>query len=776
VEPGREHAPQAADVAADDAGGDVACLDQTPPVSDAEPSRDIVDPLFALLKEKVSAYLKDEDVYRIENAYRFAADAHSGQMRKSGELYISHPVAVASVIADWHLDAQALCAALLHDVVEDACISKAEIAERFGQPAAELVDSLSKLDKFQFRSREEAQAANFSKMLLAMSSDLRVILIKLADRLHNMRTLFVMRPSKRRRIAGETLEIYAPIARRLGLDSVFQELEDLSFTNRHPWRHRVLTHAVTAERNSRRRLLVQLQAGIEERLPQWGVESEVQGREKRLYSIYTKMKERIAEVRRDLLHPVRPVGEKRRAFSHVYDIHGFRLIVPNVASCYLSLGALHSLYQPYPGRFKDYIAMPRENGYRSLHTTLIGPGGVLAEVQIRTSEMHRIAETGVAAHWLYKDDDKNINELQQQTHAWLQSLLDLQMNSGGASEFLEQVKVNLFPGEIFVISPGGRIFSLPDGSTPVDFAYAVHTDVGHRCVGCRVNSDYKPLNTELQSGDQVEIITSAYPSPNPAWLNYVRTGRARARIRHFLKNKQQDEAIGLGERMLNLALRPHGFTVDSISLVAWERFLRDRGVASTRDIYADIGLGNRMPVAVARRLLLAQKRVDGTGKLEGKGVDANMPRLKIHGGEGGTMHLAKCCQPIPGDSVVGLIRRGQGLEIHLQECPAVTRMRGHPGRWVDADWEPDETRMFDVTIRIHCHSGQNMLVRIANAISSADCNIQSAATDHQAETSPTTTLRMTLQVRDRQHLAQVMRHVRQVSEVARIARLRRPGA
>ncbi|MDR2881654.1 MAG: RelA/SpoT family protein, partial [Azoarcus sp.] len=549
---------------------------------------DSIEPLFAILKEKVLIYLKDEDVSRVEAAYRFAAEAHSGQTRKNGELYIVHPLAVASIVADWHLDAQALCAALLHDVVEDTFISKAEIAERFGQPASKLVDSLSKLDRFNFRSREEAQAANFNKMLLAMSSDLRVILIKLADRLHNMRTLFVMRPDKRRRISGETLEIYAPIARRLGLDGVFQELEDLSFVNRHPWRQRVLSRAVAAERINRRRLLAQLQAGIEERLPQWGVTAEVQGREKRLYSIYTKMKERIAESRHGHgHHHVHPVGERRRAFSHVYDIHGFRLIVPDVASCYLGLGALHSIYQPYPGRFKDYIAIPRDNGYRSLHTILIGPGGVLAEVQIRTREMHHIAESGVAAHWLYKDDDKNINELQQKTHAWLQSLLELQMNSGGASEFLEQVKVNLFPGEVFVISPKGRIFSLPDGSTPVDFAYAIHTDVGHRCVGCRINSDNKPLNTELQSGDQVEIITSAYPSPNPAWLNYVRTGRARARIRHFLKSKQQDEAISLGERLLNLALRPHGFTVDEIAPLAWERFLRDRGVASTRDIYAD---------------------------------------------------------------------------------------------------------------------------------------------------------------------------------------------
>ncbi|MDR2093875.1 MAG: bifunctional (p)ppGpp synthetase/guanosine-3',5'-bis(diphosphate) 3'-pyrophosphohydrolase [Azoarcus sp.] len=730
------------------------------------------DPLFALLKEKIAVYLKSEDIVRIEAAYHFAAEAHSGQTRKSGELYIVHPLAVASIVADWHLNAHALCAALLHDVVEDTYISKAEIAERFGQTAADLVDGLSKLDKLQFRSHEEEQAANFYKMLLAMSNDLQVILIKLADRLHNMRTLFVMRPDKRRRIASETLEIYAPIARRLGVDGVFQELEDLSFVNKYPWRHRVLARAVAAERGNRRRLLVQLQAGIEERLPQWGVEAEVQGREKRLYSIYRKMMERIIEARHNYaLAEARhnyTVGEKRRAFSHVYDIHGFRLIVPDVSTCYLALGALHSIYQPYPDRFKDYIAIPRENGYRSLHTTLIGPGGVLAEVQIRTREMHRIAESGVAAHWLYKADDKSINELQQQTHAWLQSLLDLQMNSGGASEFLEQVKVNLFPGEVFVISPKGRIFTLPRGSTPVDFAYAVHTDVGHRCVGCRINSDHRPLNTELQSGDQVEIITSAYPSPNPAWLSYVRTGRARARIRHFLKNKQQDEAVSLGERLLNLALRPHGFTVDKIAPAAWDRFLRDRGVASIRDIYADIGLGNRMPVAVARRLLLAQERVGGAAK----GESVAMPRLRIHGGEGGVMHLAKCCQPIPGDNVIGVIRRGHGLEIHLQDCPVAIRMRANLGRWVDADWEPDETRLFDVTIRILCRPGHGMLVRIANAIAADDCNIQSAVMD-QGE-APHVVLHMTLQVRDRLHLAKVMRRVRQVPEVARIAR-EKPG-
>ncbi|GAB1461999.1 hypothetical protein MASR2M50_37740 [Thauera sp.] len=502
---------------------------------------------FQQLKSKLQTYLKPEDVGRVEAAYHFSADAHAGQFRVSGEPYVSHPVAVCSLVADWHLDPQALIAALLHDVMEDTHITKAEIAERFGKVSAELVDGLSKLDKIEFRSQEEAQAENFRKMLLAMASDLRVILIKLADRLHNMRTLDHMRPAKRRRIANETLEIYAPIANRLGLNDLFRELQELSFRNKYPLRFEVLAKAIRSARGNRREVVGKILASIEERLPQWGIAAEVQGREKHLYGIYRKM------------------VEKHLSFSQVLDIYGFRVIVRDVPSCYLALGALHSMYKPVPGKFKDYLAIPKANGYQSLHTTLIGPFGMPVEVQIRTREMHHIAETGVASHWLYKEDEKTLTELQQKTHSWLQSLLELQSASGEATEFLEHVKIDLFPGEVYVFSPKGKIFSMPKGSTPVDFAYAVHTDVGNRCVACRINGDLMPLRSELRNGDQVEIITAAHANPNPAWLSYARTGKARAQIRHFMKNAQQDESVTLGERLLNQALRPHGLTLGQIS-------------------------------------------------------------------------------------------------------------------------------------------------------------------------------------------------------------------
>jgi guanosine-3',5'-bis(diphosphate) 3'-pyrophosphohydrolase len=732
---------------------------------------DADDPLFTPLADRLAVYLKPDDITKIETAYHFAAEVHGGQTRASGEPYIVHPLAVAAIVADWHLDAQAVIAALLHDVVEDTYISKAELAERFDTSVAELVDGLTKLDKLKFRSKEEQQAANFQKMLIAMSSDLRVILIKLADRLHNMRTLFVMRADKRRRIARETLEIYAPIANRIGLNSLYHELEELAFANFHPWRHRVLARAMSVVRNQRRELLTQFQAGIEALLPQWGVvDAEVRGREKRLHSIYCKMvekKKRKNDDERDhaLVPGEKAHAEKRAAFPRIHDLHGFRLVVTDARSCYLALGALHSHYLPTPGRIKDYIAIPRDNGYQSLHTTLIGPGGVQAEVQIRTHEMHCLAESGVAAHWRYKINDKNITDLQQKTRVWLQSLLELQLNPDEASEFLEHIKINLLPDEVFVISPKGQIFNLPHGSTAVDFAYAVHTDVGHRCVGCKINSDLQPPYTELKSGDRVEIITSAYPSPNPAWLSYVRTGRARAKIRNFLKNKDHAEAVALGERLLNLALHPHNRSVETISPQTWERFLRDRGAKSKLEIFADIGLSNRMPVVVARRLLLGEERKAGVKGTAGAG----MPRFKIHGGEGMTVQFAHCCQPIPDDEVVGIFRRGKGLEIHMRNCPMVTRKHGsNLGRWVDVEWDLDKPKLFNVTLRILCRNSHGMLMRTANAIADDDCNIQSVVMDEHSET-PWIVLHVTMQVRSRTHLAQVIRRVRKVPEVVNIA-------
>ncbi|AMO38121.1 MULTISPECIES: RelA/SpoT family protein [Thauera] len=708
---------------------------------------------FQQLKAKIQTYLRPEDVGRVEAAYHFSADAHAGQFRVSGEPYVSHPVAVASLVADWHLDAQALIAALLHDVMEDTHISKAELTERFGKVSAELVDGLSKLDKIEFRSHEEAQAENFRKMLLAMASDLRVILIKLADRLHNMRTLDHMRPAKRRRIANETLEIYAPIANRLGLNDLFRELQELSFSNKYPLRYQVLARAIRAARGNRREVVGKVREAIEARLPQWGIAAEVQGREKHLYGIYRKM------------------VEKRLSFSQVLDIYGFRVIVRDVPGCYLALGALHSMYKPVPGKFKDYIAIPKANGYQSLHTTLIGPFGTPVEVQIRTREMHHIADSGVASHWLYKEDEKTLTELQQKTHSWLQSLLELQSTSGEATEFLEHVKIDLFPGEVYVFSPKGTIFSLPKGSTPVDFAYAVHTDVGNRCVACRINGDLMPLRSELKNGDQVEIITATHANPNPAWLSYARTGKARAQIRHFMKNAQQDESVALGERLLNQALRPHGLTLGQISTFAWDRFLRDRGVRHKKEVFADLGLGKRLPAIVARRLAQAQDMESGR-------PDVVKPKpagaITIRGSEGIAVQLARCCHPIPGDPIIGTLRKGQGLEVHTHDCPSVAKLRGDRGRWVDVEWEPGhDDRLFDVGIRVLTRNARGVLARVASAIAEEDCNIQSVHMDN--EQGAYTALNFTLQVRDRMHLARVMRAVRRVQEVVRIGRVKGDG-
>jgi len=707
---------------------------------------------FARLKLKVASYLKPEDVARVEAAYHFSTAAHEGQFRISGEPYISHPVAVADIVADWNLDPQALIAALLHDVMEDTHISKQEITERFGKAAAELVDGLSKLDKIEFRSQEEAQAENFRKMLLAMASDLRVILVKLADRLHNMRTLDYVRPAKRRRIANETLEIYAPIANRLGLNNLYRELQELSFQHKYPLRYKVLFKAIKAARGNRREVVGKVLSTIEERLPQWGISAEVQGREKHLYGIYRKM------------------VEKHLSFSQVLDIYGFRVIVRDVPGCYLALGALHSMYKPVPGKFKDYLAIPKANGYQSLHTTLIGPFGTPVEVQIRTREMHHIAETGVASHWLYKEDEKTLTELQQKTHSWLQSLLELQSTSGEATEFLEHVKIDLFPGEVYAFSPKGKIFSLPKGSTPVDFAYAVHTDIGNRCVACRINGDLMPLRTELRNGDQVEVITAAHANPNPAWLSYVRTGKARAQIRHFLKNAQQDQSVALGERLLNQALRPYGLTLGQLSTFAWDRFLRDRGVRSKKEVFADIGLGKRLPVIVARRLSQAQDQESGR-------PDVIKPKpagaILIRGSEGIAVQLARCCHPIPGDPIIGTIRKGQGLEVHLHDCPVVAKLRGDRGRWVDVEWEPGDDRMFDVTIRVLTKNVRGVLAKVASVISEEECNILNVGMDN--EQGAYIALSFTLQVHDRMHLARVMRGVRRVPDVVRIGRVKGDG-
>src|SRR5436190_20734087 len=530
-------------------------------------------------------YLKPKDVARLADAYRFSEAAHAGQTRQSGDPYISHPLAVAEILADWHLDGQTLMAALLHDVTEDTKVTKDEITDTFGKPGAELVDGVSKLDKIEFQSAADAQAENFRKMLLAMARDVRVILIKLADRLHNMRTLGAVNPAKRRRVARETMEIYAPIANRLGLNTLYHELQELAFSHLYPSRYQALSKATKAARGNRREMISKTLDAIKRKLAEASIRAEVHGREKHVYSTYRKM------------------IEKHLSFSEVHDIFGCRVIVADVPACYLTLGALHALYKPIPGKFKDYIAIPKANGYQSIHTDLIGPFGVPVEVQIRTGEMHRFAESGVASHWMYKDDSDKLSELQKQTHRWLQSLLEIQHQSGDPQEFLEHVKVDLFPDEVYVFTPKGRILSLPRGATAVDFAYAVHTDIGNRCVAAKINGELVALRTELRNGDRVEIITASHAKPNPGWLQYVRTGKARSNIRHFLKTMQYEESASLGERLLEQALKPLKGSLAEVDEAGWERVLRDAGARSRHEVLADIGLGKRLPAVVARRLL-----------------------------------------------------------------------------------------------------------------------------------------------------------------------------
>ena len=691
----------------------------------------------------LARYLKPPDIERIEEAYQFSGKAHEGQYRDSGEPYISHPLAVAGILADWHLDPQALMAALLHDVMEDTKVSKAEISRQFGKPVAELVDGLSKLDKIEFQSQQDAQAENFRKMLLAMARDVRIILIKLADRLHNMRTLGAVPPAKRRRIARETREIYAPIANRLGLNSLYQELQELAFSHLHPLRYRVLAKATKSARGNRRQVMGKILEAIKKRLPEAGIKAEVSGREKHLYSIYKKML------------------EKNLSFSQVLDIYGFRVVVEDAPACYLALGALHGLYKPVPGKFKDYIAIPKVNGYQALHTTLFGPFGTPVEIQIRTRDMHRVAEAGVASHWLYKNSDAGLNEVQHKTHNWLQSLLDIQSESGDAAEFLEHIKVDLFPDEVYVFTPKGKIMALPRGATAVDFAYAVHTHIGNRCVATKINYELVPLRSELKNGDRVEIITAAHANPNPAWLNYVKTGKARSHIRHFLKTMHYEESVDLGETLLNQALRALNTELAEISDEQWDKLLRDITAKSRPELFADIGLGKRLAAVVARRLLAASEQALAEG---------NAGPIVIRGSEGMAVQFAKCCRPIPGDTIIGSIKKGQGIVVHTHDCPTAAKSRTEPDKWLDVEWAPEPARLFDVSIRLTVMNQRGVLAKVAGAIAADGANIDNVSMDE--DRSAHTNMHFTLQVADRQHLARIKRGLRRIPEVIRIARAR----
>ncbi|HEX7250078.1 MAG TPA: bifunctional (p)ppGpp synthetase/guanosine-3',5'-bis(diphosphate) 3'-pyrophosphohydrolase [Burkholderiales bacterium] len=697
-----------------------------------------------LLEQGRFGYLKPKDVARLAEAYRFSEAAHAGQIRQSGDPYISHPMAVAEILADWRLDGQTLMAALLHDVTEDTKVTKDEISDTFGKPVAELVDGVSKLDKIEFQSAADAQAENFRKMLLAMARDVRVILIKLADRLHNMRTLGAVSAAKRRRVARETMEIYAPIANRLGLNTLYHELQELAFSHLYPARYKVLAKATKAARGNRREMISKTLDAIKKKLAEGRIDALVQGREKHVYSTYRKM------------------IEKRLSFSEVHDIFGCRVIVKDVPACYLALGALHALYKPIPGKFKDYIAIPKANGYQSIHTDLIGPYGVPVEVQIRTEEMHHLAESGVASHWMYKDDTDKLSELQKQTHRWLQSLLEIQNQSGDPHEFLEHVKVDLFPDEVYVFTPKGRILSLPRGATAVDFAYAVHTDIGNRCVAAKVNGELVPLRSELRNGDRVEIITASHAKPNPGWLQYVRTGKARSNIRHFLKTMQYEESAGLGERLLEQALKTLKSALGDVDDAAWERVVRDGGARSRHEMLADIGLGKRLPAVVARQLL---KRGDASEEARAAGS------VTIRGTEGMAVQLATCCRPIPGDAIVGSIKKGQGLVVHASDCSHIVRSRrNEPDQWIDVEWDARTTRLFQAAIRVMVENQRGVLAKVASEIAESASNIDSISMEE--DRSVFTTMHLVLEVANRQHLARVMRALRRLPDVKKIERVR----
>ncbi len=643
-------------------------------------------------------------------------------------------------------------AALLHDVIEDQGVLKSEIAEKFNPDVANLVDGLTKLEKINFATKAEQQAESFRKMLLAMAKDVRVILIKLADRLHNIRTLDAVGPEKRRRVANETMEIYTPIAHRLGLNSLVRELQDLCFEASSPNRYSVLHKAVMAARGNRREVLTKITENITTAMPAQGIEAEVSGREKSLFSIYTKMR------------------EQKKSFSDVLDIYGFRIIVHTLAECYLALGVIHQLYRPVPGKFKDYIAIPKLNGYQSLHTTLVGPYGTPIEFQIRTRDMDHIAEKGVASHWMYKNDDVSLNDLQKQTHRWLQSLLDIQSQTGDSGEFLEHVKVDLFPDAVYVLTPKGKIISLPRGATPIDFAYSIHTDIGNQIVSAKINGEFVPLKTELGSGDTVEIITSPASNPSAQWLNYVRTGKARSEIRHYLKTVKYEESIQFGEKLLLHALQELNIPMPAKDDPQWDKLAKSSGAHPVEEIMADIGLGRRLAAVVARRFL-ADDIVATSAAVIDEVNAAKMGTIFIQGTEGQAAQLSSCCCPIPGDTLIACIRPGHGLVVHTEDCPAALRQRTRePERWVSVSWDKETAKHLPTRLEITIKNEKGALGRIAAQIANADSNIiQMSMNEELLETA---TLQITIQVDDRKHLARVIRLVRHVPQVTRILRVK----
>lgn len=712
---------------------------------------------IAELSKSIGTYLQPGQVEKIQRAYQFGARAHVGQKRASGEPYIHHPLEVANILADMHMDHQTLMAAILHDVIEDTPTAKDEIRKKFGKGVAELVDGVSKLDKIHFESFAEAQASNFRKTLMAMSDDIRVILVKLADRLHNMRTIDVLKPEKRRRIARETLEVYAPIALRLGVNTIRLELEELGFATLYPMRYRILSEQINRARGNRKEVISKIRTSLKRRMRQEKIPGQIVGREKHLYGIYQKMR------------------EQHLSFSEVYDVYAFRIIVDQFDTCYRTVGTIHNLYKPVPGKFKDYIAIPKANGYQSLHTVLFGPYGVPIEIQIRTREMNDVAEVGIAAHWLYKSEGKKSaarerrsdrSSAHRRAREWLRNIVEMNKTAGNPKEFFENVKIDLFPDEVYVFTPKGKIMELPLGSTAVDFAYAIHSDVGNHCVGARISRKLAPLGTVLSTGNTVRIITAESGRPNPAWLNFVVTAKARAQIRHYLKNLKNSEAIALGKRLLNRELEPFDITFQDIPEKDMQRLIDKNKAESVDGFFTSIGLGNKMAPLIARQVVSLEKLSTVQQKKEKS--DEHIP-LIISGTEGMVVTLPKCCYPIPGDPIHGFVSSGRGIVVHRQNCRNIVDFQNQQDKWVQVEWEKNIDRDFRVKIAMHVKNQRGVLATVAATIADANANIEHV--DMADSEDLYTALRFTIEVSDRNHLAQVLRKVRLLKSISQLTRM-----
>lgn len=708
------------------------------------------DPLTAEARTRLfqtASYLPDDDLQRLEQACAYAFAAHDGQTRKSGEPYITHPIAVATELAKWHMDIQTLSAGLMHDVLEDTGTTKAEMAAEFGDTIADMVDGLSKLEKLKYDDQTEHQAESFRKLILAMTKDMRVIIVKLSDRLHNMRTLGSMRPDKRRRISQETLEIYAPIANRIGLNPVYRELQDLAFQNIHPARYRTLQKAMHNFRRNRRDIVGRVLAAFAQRLVGANIEAQIKGREKNLYSIHQKMR------------------NKHLRFEEVTDIYGFRVITDSIPACYAALGALHNLYQPKPGKFKDYIAIPKSNGYQSLHTTLTGPHGLPIEVQIRTREMNAVAENGIASHWAYKSGDDSPDQATLNANKWLQNILDLQARSANAVEFLEHVKVDLFPSEVYIFTPKGRILVLPEGATPIDFAYAVHTDVGNRAVAARINNAAVPLRTPLKTGDTVEIITSPAARPNAAWLNFAVSGRARSAIRSYIKNLNRQDAVRLGENLLQKALSGLLPRDVLLSEELKEAYLADLTEKQTsfEDVLYSVGMGHILPVSVAMHIAaLAGEYLGG---------EIRLSPLKISGNETGRVQLGPCCNPIPGDTVRAVLIKDQGLIIHRENCPNL--LKTDPDQQLDADWEAIAGQTYHTSLLVASQDSHGLLAAMALAMSEQGADIEAVETPSQSQsgTEGFIEFKFRIKTKDLAQLNNIIQALKDIPQVQRVTRV-----